>query len=234
MLSTGLVDRAQRLAAAATNPAEMQVGLGLIARKAGNQKAALGHFRRALIADPSNAEAQIALLQLLPAPNARDSGKDRLLRGLGHEPIPKVRLVAEAWELAQREEWQRLADREDELAAIAARDPAFIPATRLRAQWRLGTGDRDNARQALALLDGMVPIGGSLGDLILRARAASLAGYGAGAASSLDEVLRRTSRRPSHRRVLQDALELLDELPQGFIPAGRRRTIRRQLVAKLR
>jgi spermidine synthase len=230
-LATGLTARARRLANAATDPAAKQVGLGLIARHAGDRPASLGHFRRALEAQPDNAEAQLALLQLLHA--SGDSG-EALLRRLEYDPVPSAQLLAESWELERNDQWQALRERETELAALGPHDPAFQSAIRLRALWRLQMGGAENAREALRLLDSMLPVGGSLADLVLRARAAGRVGYGTGATSSLFEVLRKTDRHPSHRPALREALRVLDELPSDLISDGRRRALRTQLLAKLR
>jgi hypothetical protein len=75
-----------------------------------------------------------------------------------------------------------------ELASIDPRSPLAPDAVRMRARWRLATGDAAAARAGLAILDALLPRFHPRADLRLRAQLAEAAGAIPGALSTWMEL----------------------------------------------
>jgi spermidine synthase len=225
LLSAGLVDRAQRLATSATDPAEKHVASALLANSQGRPSVAVASFRRALEEDATNEEAQIGLLQTLRVRGAK--GK------LGVEPTRTTALIVESWKLLDAEDWQALKARDSALAEVEPHHPAFGPATRLRVRWRLTEGGTDPSQAALQLLDEMLPVAGATSDLTLRARAAAGAGYPGGAVSSIQELLQKLGRGPATAPLVLDALKTVRALPPDQISDEQRKDLHQKLSSRL-
>ncbi len=231
LLFTGMTERAERVAGAATDPVERDVTQAFLAVFRGDPTAAIGLLQRVLAVDPTNGEARLALLRI-----ARASGQDgaALLARIGSPPDDREAMLLQAWRDEQAGRFEAVRAVEPQLASIGALDPAFLPATRLRAAWRLALGSRERAEEALHLLDTALPLGGDLEDLVQRARAAGQAGYPAGVTASLFEVVRKTDDRPAHTAVVREAIRVLDGLPADAMPIAQRRAFDARLRAKLR
>jgi hypothetical protein len=173
----------------------------------------------------------MALLRLYRRRGATGS---ELAEPLDGDPLPQEAILLRAWQYESDGEWEPVSKLDHELAAIGAHDPGFVPATRLRARWRLRDGTPESAAEALVLIDTLLPLGGSLGDLLLRAHAATVAGLPYGAASSLQELGRKAVAQPVHAGLLKDGLVALSALPEGSISPEFRRAVGSALRGKLR
>jgi spermidine synthase len=228
MLAAGMPDRAERVVAAARKPVEQHVGRGLLARARGDRSAAIDELRKAIAIDPKNAEARMALLRLV---RAGPGGAARASR-FGSEPTPVEALVLRGWDHEQAGRFSELRALEPVLADVAPRHPAYLDAAGLRVAWRMADRSRERAGEALAILDEMLPLGGSASDLLTRAVAAARAGYPAGTRASLAEFTRKVSHRDA--AAIRDAIAALDRLPDEVLTAERRARLARQLKDKLR
>jgi spermidine synthase len=230
-IAAGLDARAERIVQATPDPAERRVGQGFLARLRGDRAEAIGHFRAALDQAPTNREARVALMQLARAGGTATDAWDELL---GDVPDPRDVLLLTAWKEVSAGNFEALAELDGRLAEIGPHDPAFVPASRLRTRLRLRDGTPERVAEALVLMDTLLPLGGSLGDLLLRAHAAAAAGYPHGAAASIEELVRKATPQPSHAAVLARGLALLNGLPDESISESWRDAIGSQLRRKLR
>jgi hypothetical protein len=195
----GFGERAEALAGAIPEPAERYAALGLVAERKGERSRALGEYRRALAARPASAEARAGLVRLLATGSgeeadaaALDASEAAVLGGLQD---------AAAGRLAELE------SREATLAALPRAHPLAVEATRLRARWRIATGDPARAREAVALLDGLSSTERRRADLYDRARAGAAAADPDVLLASLEALL--ALRPPLTRAHAEDALGLL-------------------------
>jgi spermidine synthase len=229
LLVTGLRERAQRIVDAATNPVERYVGRGFLARGRGDRRRAVQDFRSALELDPNNAEARLALLGLL-----HDAGADptEFARSLSLTPLEEKLLLG--WQYQRSLEWDSLRGLEEAFRSVPPPSPAFAAVSRLRAAWRLADGSRQRAEEALVILDEVLPLAGSLGDLVARAEAAGRAGYPAGVRSTISELIRKVRRHESHAPLIRHAIQTLREVPNSTLSAKSRKKLIAQLRSKLR
>ncbi|MEM9176878.1 MAG: hypothetical protein AAGC67_16775, partial [Myxococcota bacterium] len=86
------------------------------------------------------------------------------------------RLVERASRLWASGDLAPLADVDDALAAIDKRNPLYDAATRLRAHWRVNSGDVARAKEAIALMDGLLVRHRATRNYLLRVAAAVAAG----------------------------------------------------------
>ncbi len=105
----------------------------------------------------------------------------------------------------------------------------------MRAAWRLESGDPEQARVALELLDALILLEGEAEDLISRARAAALSGHPRIAMLDLSEVVatleqsRSQGRRDEISRLARSALQALNEFPDDPLRRVEREEQRRRL-----
>jgi hypothetical protein len=216
-----------RYALAIEAPAQRALALGWIDALERRPHAARRHFERALELDPASAEARSGLLLVHRRRLARSSDGD-LLESLA--PLtPSQSAVAAAWRARATGDLDRLASLDTALAGIPPADGLFPEATRLRAGWRVDSGNRDRAAEAILIIDALAIARPSTRDLSLRARAALLADQPLAALSTLEEMI-RSVRKPEPARA---ALAIVEDLPADFRPQDSAR-MRRQLERWIR
>jgi spermidine synthase len=220
LIRQGALPRARRLADGLTDLVAHDVAVGLAEIGAGRPRPAAAALRRALELDRSNAEAGAALLQLQ---QATAGGPSPLLQA--RFTADPAAAVLEGWRAADSRDWQRLQRLEARLAGIGLRHPLFVAATRLRALWRVESGDADLGRQALAILDPLLPPIPGPEDLLLRARAGFTAGETRLALASVDEALPKLRRWPAMKQQARAFVEGLSDL-------GEDEAWRRELLAR--
>ncbi len=208
-------DRALGIASASGTAPERITARALVELARGNGERARALLGEALRRDPSNLEARWALARL---------GRQALVEGQAPNASLAAQLpepgaaVVEGWQLAADRRPREIESLEARLAAAGPRDPAFADALRLRAQWRVESGDPARAREALELLDRALAMENDARDLVMRARAAHTAGYPRAAISSLAEAtdgLRRMQGRSSR----DAAAQILSALDGMQLPA---------------
>ncbi len=215
-------ETARSFARALPDPAERSTALGWIELDLGRHRTAARHFEDALAAGASPA-ARFGLVR---------AERRALLRGDAELEAVAASLsdggaaVARGWRAAEAGDWDALRALEPGLAAALPADPAFEDAARLRARWRVQSGEPARAREALALLDDLLAAGGSPrpgresgagpDDLVLRARAAAIAGRPETAVASLEHAAKvLAAERPRDRRSAYEALEVARALSDG-------------------
>lgn len=231
LLAAGLHERAARIVRAATDPIESHVGRGFLARRGGDRKKAIQHFRAALELDANNAEARLALLEFIRGGAMTESD---FAEQLGQELTAIEEKLASGWLFETEQKWDALRRLDDDFRSVAPWQPTFPATARLRAAWRLAEASKDRAEEALSILDEVLPLAGSLSDLVTRAKAAGLAGHGAGVTSTVLELVRKIGSRDAHQPIIRHAIVTLREVPPKVLPRETRRRLASQLRAKLR
>ena len=178
LLFAGFRERAARVARATQDPAARHTANSLLLAADGNSDAALRSLERALEIAPTARSARLLLGRL------RGFDLDALPVGL----TDTDRAVIDASVLASQGAWDRVGELDPVLARMDPRNPIYADSVRLRIRWRLETGDAVRAREALGLVDAMLPTVGHITDRLLRARAAALLGETHAVVASLYEV----------------------------------------------
>jgi hypothetical protein len=210
LLARQLGIRARRVARAADDPVERATALGLIEVAADHPVKGRRLLERALQLDPEAREARAGLLRLQRSAIATGAAAvGALVSGLED---PEAAVV-EGWRAEATRSWSAARDLEARLARVGPQDPLFADAMRLRIGWRLAEGGPLLAQEVVTLADQLVPVTGSAGDLLLRARALSVIGDAAGAVVTLFQTANRLRPAAADRSVPRQALRLLSALP---------------------
>ncbi len=162
--------------------------------------------------------------------------RSQIARGEGGAGDPgqyrdeSVRAVVKGWKVDKGAALRRL---EPQLAAVGPEDLLYASAIRLRARWRVATGQRDLAQEAVDLLNGIaVGTNGTSLDFILRARAAIVAEDRPTALRSLDEALTRSSK--SDLAYIQAVMKTLPKVgPYAVRVEALRRKLSKHLQERL-
>ncbi len=210
LIRRGQAARARRLAESWSEPVARATGIGL-AKLAQDESAGEFDLRQALSlapdGDPRAAEALHALLVARYRQPIIDGEPVSFTERFPEDPGAAVIAGWRASGTGDQEQLRRL---EERLAAIGPRHPLFPAASRLRAEWRIESGDPEAAAEALALLEMILPVAATPADLLHYARAAASGGEPLRALATLAEVLPRLERGSGQAR---EARALLRSLP---------------------
>ena len=207
LIRQGDVRRAGRLARTLTDPVIRQTAVGLTELAAGRERAAGLALRQAVQRDPQSEEAVAGLLHLHQAALTRGQSFSFTAQ-LGDSPAAAV---LAGWRMAD-DAWQELRRLETQLAEIAVRHPLFVAATRLRARWRVASGESDLSQEALDLLEPLQAPTLQLEDLMLQARAGATVGQPQIALAAIREALPRLQRQPDRLAEVRQLLLSLDSV----------------------
>jgi hypothetical protein len=191
---------------------EQKRGLGWIELTNNRLRKAARYFEEARALDPNDGEALAGLvasrrvdLTRGAVPELREDGLD----------APVAAVVA-GWRHAARADWQGVAALDAELARIEPTDALFREASRLRALWRVESGDAKACAEATAIMERWINYFWDSEDALLHARAAAAAGEYVVAWASLArfvDLVPQTERgRDRARRALEIANTLPDEI----------------------
>jgi spermidine synthase len=139
-----------------------------------------------LKAHPEDAEARARALRLDLADEAFQEEESRWRSDRDLSLAERAVLDAEA--ARRRSDWESLAALDDRLAAISPGTPLYADATTFRVIGRIQSGDPERAEEAIDFVDDLYRIVPSNPLLILRARAAALAGNPRAELASLAQV----------------------------------------------
>jgi hypothetical protein len=182
--------RAGRVVAALGDPVERQTAAGIVALATERPSEGRASLRAALGQDATAYEARIALLR---AERARLVAGDPESLALAAPLVDPARAVVAGWGAEARQDWPALRALEPRLALARPADAVYGDALRLRAAWRIASGESAQATAALALLDLVLPMSVEPDDYVLRARAAQAAGDQGTAIESLMQALDSTT-----------------------------------------
>ena len=216
LIARGDVNRARRLAGTIIDPVSRQTTLGLVQLAAGRRSAGRQTLWTAFQINP---RASLPLQGLLSrAQFAILNGREPQRLTMAIQSDPEA-VVLEGWRRARTDNWRAVRRLESRLAALTPYDPLFAPALRLRADWRVRTGDAQHAAEAMSLLTPLLMFNPSIQDLLLQVRASLIAGDNmAGLAGLLDLSAMLTQRRQRLRPAvvqhsIQQLAQLLAQLP---------------------
>ena len=211
LAGTGQIARAQRVADAANDPVDRRLCIALIASATGRGELAARLTADVIGADPTMTEARGLRLS---------DQRGALSRGL--EPDSRLlpltsgeQALIDGWRLAATDQWAQLEVLDRDLAALPPSSPLYVGACRLRAAWRVVGGGSRRAHEALALMDEVLALAPRPEDLLLHAEASISVGLHRGALVTLSGLARGLPRAERYRALFDQALRLLQEVPDG-------------------
>jgi predicted membrane-bound spermidine synthase len=232
LIRQGSIVRARRLAETFADPVQRQTAAGLAELAAGRRDAGEFTLREALELDVAAPEALDGLLALY-RPAIVSGEQVSFARRFTGDPEAAV---IDGWRLSGSGEWLAVRQLEERLAGAGVRHPLFTDATRLRAGWRIESGEPHLAREALELVGPLlVPVAQPV-DLLLDARASAVLDEPRAALAAVAAALPKITRDSVPMREAKDILsslprteateswrlELEQQLPQRtVVPQGR-------------
>jgi spermidine synthase len=198
LLRTGRYARAATVAQT-LDGVDREIALGWVTAQRGLEDEAMAHFAAAIEARPSSLEAHAGLL----------------LNGLpeiGTAPA-EVALLRGIQEGSTGESLEKLAALDPQLAAIRRDDVLYHAASRIRARWRIASGDPKLAAEALEILDMVMPTLDRFDIQLGRVEAARIAGRVNAAWVGLSEFVRGLANQRAPQNLLRHALWLARALP---------------------
>jgi spermidine synthase len=218
----GDLSRAQRLAELREG-AERERLLGWVELAAERTRTAARHFARARAQDPADRAALVGLvassraeLRRGPVAEIRESALD-----------PATLAVIEGWRHARAAEWSAIAPLDSVLAQLVPGDALYRDAARMRARWRVESGDAEQSSAAAALMERSISYSWSPEDALLHARAAADAGQTAAAIGSLERIALQSGPGERGRDYARRALEIAERLPGDPVAGLRARLAQR-------
>ena len=221
--------RAHRLTQSLPDPVARQTARGLLELGAGRAEAARRSLRRALELDAGFEEATSALLRLYRGAIAAGQLPPFAARAR-QDPAAAV---VEGWQRIAAGDWRAVRRLEARLVRVGFHHPLFNDALRLRARWRIDSGEAPLASEALELLGPLLAPVPRPDDLLLRAHAGAVAGEPEVSLATLAEALPRLGASSAREGTLKRELRSLAEaLPIDEKLAQWRREILSRLEAK--
>ena len=202
-------ERAAAIAHSLTDPVARETAQGFVQLARGELLSAARGFGRALALDAQAAQARFGLLEARRSAVAQG---DPALLALAQGLPPAAAAVVEGWRAEARSDDAAIRRLDAKLAQATPREAAFVPATLLRARWRIRSGDPQLAAEALELVDGVLAVGAGPAELLLRARAAAAAGRHDVALATLEDVAAMLPQHPSSQPLARESLGILDGL----------------------
>jgi hypothetical protein len=217
--------RARRLGQSLSDPVDLAVAEALVALEAGKRERARQALAEVLLDAPSHPEARAALLS---------ASAIRIVDGVDPEtlvaaPLDRVeRAVVEGWRANDSGDYVALRALEEALASPPPEHPLAADANRLRAEWRVASGEEALTLEAIDIASRAIVDLGNPGDLLLRARACVAAGEPAAALDTLALLAPRTgSATPLSKALAREAARIARAIPPSAdIEAQRKQVLR--------
>ena len=208
---TGEVERAERLTKLLSED-DQQAVLGWRAFDTARLQLARRHFARALQLNPENASARAGALTVF-GPQFFDALSPDL------PWTERERLMEQAVRHGVANDLAAVAEMDAALAEIGPEDLLFDVATRLRATWRIESGDETRAAEAIPLLDELLRRHRATQNYYLRAAAAVAAGQDDFAWAAIEHLgTPNVLRNPSMARSLHRLIRALGIPPEAHAP----------------
>ena len=218
LMARGFDERAARIAEATQDPVERATAQAIVAAGSERPRAARDALERALGLDPHAAQARAARLRL--ERRALVKGEETPA-SLLVKPSAEEQAVAAGWLAENAADWSALRALDAQLASQGPDSPLYEDALRLRVRWRVASGDPEQAREALPMLDFLIPTSSSARDEVLRARALAVAGDADAARVTLAQTgLSARMRSAGNRTIARQARHLALRLEGETDPAA--------------
>ena len=208
--------RAAQVARSLQDPVDRKVANGLVALRTGKRVAAREKLTEALRMAPRHPAARAGRLRLEELRIAEGLDPEALVSS----PLDAAeRAVVEGWRAASpeahgQEQGTSLRSLEASLATVPTEHPLARDAARLRAEWRIASGDPALAREAIEIAELGVAGRGNAREMLLRARACAAAGE---QAATLDTLMLLSAsirqQGPYEKAHAQQGLRVLRSLP---------------------
>ncbi len=216
----GLRDRAERIARSLRRPETRVAALGLVEYSRRKTGRAIQLLEQAIAMGDDSDATRLTLIRIHHMDGRGPTlGVPELTASL---KSPGARALVAAWNAEREGDIERLRNLDSRLSQILPNEPGFGDARRLRALWRVELGGREEALEALELIDTMGPLTGGPSTLALRARAALEAGYVRGALHTLHRLGDSLKAREMYRPFAVEGLAILDSIATVDIPPGNR------------
>ena len=170
--------RARRLAERIEDPVTQALALEMVEQHEGNWEASQRQFDSARETRPEDPNVAFGLV--LRNIDGLDREAPEILVAI--ESLPRApRAVVDAWPAYGAQDWETLANFEDDLASARPGEPWYLIASQLRCFWRLEREGNDadkvaRAEEAIEIVDRLIATGPSHTMLAIRAEAAAIAG----------------------------------------------------------
>jgi tetratricopeptide (TPR) repeat protein len=210
LVAANFKQRAETLALSGEG-ADEEIGLGWFEFALGRPGRAARHFARALELAPGTSDAVLGLVASRPAKFVQ--GKS--IAGISEADLDdRIRAWIVAWRSASAKDWDAVAALEPELASFGPGEALFEEAARLRAHWRLASGDPQRASEAQAITETLLTRTWNPQDALLRASAAIAADHPMAAWASLIRLSRVPQRSEQGRTIAAHARKIAMGLPE--------------------
>jgi spermidine synthase len=166
MSLNGETGRARRIAATLPEPAK-STALGWLNFDTGRRARAHRFFKLALEMDPSHTTARAGFIRSHPVQIIKEPEIDW---------TQAEQVALDAQNARAADEWKALTGLDQQLGEIAPGNPLYGTAVIARAQWRLSTGEKAKAQEAIDLLDALLTRQRTGDTYLLRAQAGAIAG----------------------------------------------------------
>ena len=206
----GRLPRARRMAGAMAPGTPRRVAQALIDVASGGRARGEAELLSILREDPGALDALRALMVLRGEALTRGEDPDGLLTRAASDPGAAA--VIEGWRRSRAGRLAEVRDLETDLAAVVRHGSLHEAALRLRIGWRLASGDRDRAREAITLLDTFMADYGTAPHALLRARLALAAGEAPTAYASLLEIADLGLYVSDDQQTAREGLALLEQV----------------------
>lgn len=209
VLMRGNVARATRIADATTDPVQRQLGGAWIDAWRGDAEKAASTFDVILMLNPTSSGARYGLVRARAAAFLRG---ERALVGLAESSTDPEKAIFEGWQLSATQAWPMFRGLEARLARMHPLDDWYVDAQRLRAKWRIATGDNELALEAVDILGTFLQRFGAPEDYVQLADAYEVLGNPVGVLGAVHEavmLLRPTAASQGTARLAQRKLDAL-------------------------
>jgi spermidine synthase len=204
--------RAEGVARLVEDPVDRRVAQALVEITRRRREGPRAQLRAVLAERPGHGQARAALLRL----HRQDLAKGLDPLELVVAPLDEAeRAVASGWRAQGQRDQAALRALDAALAAVPQRHPLAPEANRLRAEWRVASGDPQRAVEAIPIADRSISDVGHPRDVLLRARANVLAEQYVAALDTLVVLSSRLDARGVASRALaRQALQVASLLPE--------------------
>jgi spermidine synthase len=212
-VSDGRIPRARRIAGAMAPGIPRRVALAQIDAATGAVARSEASLLQVLREPPGSGDALHALMVLRGDALTRGEDPDGLLPAIAADPLAAA--VLEGWRRSRGGRLATVVELEPTLAGAARHHPLYGAALRLRLGWRLASGDRARAREAVALFDPYLADAAKPEDAMLRARLAMAAGDPTAAYASLLEIADLGAYVSDYQQTAREGIALLEQVEKA-------------------
>jgi spermidine synthase len=215
--------RALRVAESVKDPALRALCLGHVRDWEGKAAESIAQFETALREKPDFAPAIFGAVRARSAELLRRHPAQVALAERLGDP---ARAVIDGWQTGSGGSWQALRALDERLASAGPTEDWYVDAQRLRARWRIQSGEPALCREATEILDGFIPRFGSADDFLMRADASLAAGEEIAALGALHEAAQMLRKNSAGTSLAQKIMKRLEKLsPHVRASEAGRRTV---------